>query len=168
MGPVQNTCEQSSTTRRLPIELVILVCLIGMAAGGFFGFLAGDIYAANARMDARRHDPQAAQSENGYAHIRHKSNMMHRIGLATGVVGGLLAGVIWCRRIAARLGQDGTLGLIIYGAKWGVIAGCIATVLLHLALWIASCSLAPFLLVSGLICAVVVGLVAGAFCGACL
>jgi len=165
MGTVQDTCEQAPKPRRLPIELVVLVCFIGIAAGGLFGHLAGDIYAANARMDARRHDPQAAHSENGYAHILHRSNMIHRIGLATGVVGGLLAGVLWCRRVTARMGQGGALRVIMYGTCWGVISGCIATVLLHLVLWIASRSPDPMLLVLGLIAAVATGLVAGAICG---
>lgn len=90
----------------------VFVCAAGAGAGGFFGALASLLY-----------------------------GMEDSLGLWLGIAGGLLAGVVWCRVMsrAARRYRGGSsgLGMVGWGALWGIIVGLIATVIVHGGLMIA-------------------------------
>lgn len=94
----------------------VFVCTAGACVGGFFGAVTSSLY------------------ETGHQHLL-------ALGVWLGIAGGLLAGVVWWRMMlrAARRYRGGSsgLGMLGWGALWGIIVGLIATVIVHGGLMIA-------------------------------
>lgn len=109
-------------------------------------------------------------------------SFMFPVGTFLGAFGGLLAGLVWVNRMRRRVYRGKTAILFFYGIKWGVLAGLLATVILHGGLMLIcifkeslqvifpSVSLAfrDYLLLAGIaipigfLCALVAGAVVGA------
>lgn len=106
-----------SPIRKWPFIVAgVFVCAAGACVGGFFGAATSALYDME--------DPH-----------------LLALGVWLGIAGGLLAGVVWCRvmLLAAQRYRGGSsgLGMVGWGALWGIIVGLIATVILHGGLIIA-------------------------------
>ena len=140
-----------------------MVCLASTLIGCFFGLLAALEYQPISR---------------GVPGIPPPAQSLFSVGEWTGGLGGLLAGLLWCRVMFRKaLSREPDEELAGVGVKWGMLVGAATTVVLHAALFIADCVIrqpasygAPSLiLVSiGLICGVgaggFLGLLSGAAC----
>ena len=108
----------SERIRKWPFIVAgVFVCAAGAGVGGFFGAVASSLY----------------DMEDSH---------LLDLGLWLGIAGGLLAGIVWCRVMlrAAQRYRDGSsgVGMVGWGALWGIIVGLIATVIVHGGLIIAS------------------------------
>ena len=156
--------EPATGVRKTPlIVFAVLVCLITVVVGVFFGFLAGGGYVLSLRDEVSS---------------RYPGQMLLATGSLVGTTGGLIAALAWCRAMYRRI-LSGTSGgkYVGTGGKRGVIVGVAATVVLHTVLIIAAIHFAVPLTVMralsliaiGLGCALVAGggfgLLFGAICG---
>lgn len=132
-------------------RLVFFVCLCGAVTAAFFGLFGGMVYIA-----------PYEQSEPFVPQIPW-------IGCVWGAVTGLIAGWFWCSRMTrAAVGLQTRRECVHKGMLWGIAAGALATILLHVVLGlIAEQDLISGLLMSiyGMIFAVPAGAIVGALCG---
>ncbi|HOW71478.1 MAG TPA: hypothetical protein PKY77_12815 [Phycisphaerae bacterium] len=148
---------------RLPVIFRVAVCLVSLLIGAFSGFLAGAGYLI-------WHGETPG--------MRASVQILLATGSGTGGIGGVLAGLIWCR-VMFRKVLSGVSGgkLIMAGGKWGLLVGVATTVTLHVVLLMTLIGVAllpaaadvMLLIVIGLACGVVAGgifgLLSGAVCG---
>lgn len=150
--------------RRMPLVIIaVAVCLASVVVGWFFGGLAaiGYVLHGSTMLD-----------------LKVPSQQMRGVGPLAGVVGGLLAGLLWCcvivRRVVRRRSDE---SLVLAGCIWGVLVGVLTTVEVHATLfWVARMVSWPvprsdvrWFLGIGLVCGAVagglLGLASGAACG---
>jgi len=153
---------------RMRAALILAVAVAGMMVGGYFGRLAGYGYyeftphlvgTINER-SVRLIVWTALRTGSSGMEIRKACEWF---GLATGVVVGLMAAMLWCRemfKIAKRSQR-----LIAHGTWVGLVVGVIATLILHAVFWIAMLSVSTYALTEGLFDAFISGSLTGALCG---
>lgn len=91
-------------------KLAVGVCVVATALSGFLGALASFLYAG---LGGR------------------SGGIAEQVGAGFGAVAGLLAGVIWCRRMWRRIQNGEVARLSIKGTWEGLKVGVLATLLLH-------------------------------------
>lgn len=120
--------------------LALIVCPVAGCVGGWFGMVLGDPFMASMRFSG-----------------------LTAVGLTAGGIGGIIVGILWCWIIAGQIGRPNNQ-LWLTGAKWGVIAGVLDTLALHIIMGIVS-DFNIFVLFIGLGLGTVAGFVTGSICG---
>jgi hypothetical protein len=155
-------------TPRTRAELILAVAVAGSIVGGYFGRLAGyGYYELTPHLVGtinERSVPLVVWTtlRTGSSGIEIRK-ACERFGLATGIVVGLMAAMLWCRemfRFAKRSQR-----LIAHGTWVGLAVGVLATLVLHAVFWIALADVSTYLLTLGLVDAFISGPLTGAFCG---
>lgn len=140
------------------IIVAVVVCIAATFVSNFFGSLASMMYAySRPPLNEGRYDTDAN---------RELIRFVKGIGIQVATVGGLLAGILWCRRMSRRLRNGETNRLARNGAWAGVKVGVLATLLLHIALMLASRRVALIEPAIGLVCGIIAGMILGAVFGA--
>lgn len=150
--------------RKMPLVIVaVAVCLASVVVGWFFGGFAGVGYVLDGSI---------------MKGLKVPGRYVGGVGTLAGMIGGLLAGLLWCgvmfrRVVRGRSGAD----LTVAGGVWGVLMGVLTTVGVHATLfgvaymvsWPVPRSDVVRFLGIGLACGVVagglLGLASGAACG---
>jgi len=170
--PVEEITRQSQPSRRAIIILVVLVCAIGMLAGGLFGQMAGMGYATVMALDTYQHalpDPSVYERDGPPSFEDwnwRPYRVFDHIGSLTGIAAGLLSAHLWCRSIFWLTKRKPRTRMVLHGTWIGIVCGLVATLVLHAVLGFAHVHLLIDPLVIGLLCALVSGAIAGAICGA--
>jgi len=140
--------------RKTPLViLVVAVSLASVVLGVFFGFLAGAGYVV----------------WHGEGGGKRPVEILLLTGSTTGGVGGLLAGLLWCRVMfrKALVGESGGT-LAATGGRWGLLVGVATAVLLHVVL-VATLFIVVFPLAIGSITQLIgIGLACGVVAGGLL
>lgn len=140
--------------------------------GGLFGVMAGSGYRLLAHVYSLQNSYPIYSERSKNAPFPEEPPLPPEgkafvtIGWATGIAAGLLAAHLWCRLMFQIGRRNGYSQLALHGAWTGLVAGIMATLILHSVLWIASIKVAPGPLIIGLICALISGPIAGVVCGA--
>jgi hypothetical protein len=163
--------ERTGPSPQATIILVTIVCLVGGVVGGYFGSVAGTGYGTIVYFElsaAAYPDPTARYNEEflpGSIAKPADLQAFDRIGLATGIAAGLLAAHLWCRLMFWIARRSGYSRLVLHGSWVGLVAGIMATLVLHSVLWIPSMDVHTYPLQIGVVCALISGPIAGAVCG---
>jgi len=123
--------------------LLLFLCVAGVLVGGFFGSLAPMLY-----------DLEAPR-------------ILFQAGLVLGCVGGFFAGALWYLRMLSMIRTGPSYWSVVgRGALNGLLAGILATVILHAGLMVVTTRWALEALLGGLLFGAPAGAIVGAFCGA--
>jgi hypothetical protein len=112
-----------ATNRLRWILLTVFVILAGAVVGTLFGFLSATLY----EMD------------------RTAASRLHYLPPLLGAVGGTGAGLLWCTAMRGILGGKAAgLGkCVAWGGVFGIVAGAVATTILHTSLTLISLATSP-------------------------
>jgi len=147
-----------------PVLTVVPVIVGSLLLGGCFGTVAGDLYAFQwYRLWMLTEGP-----------YQFTVPPLGAWGSLLGIASGLLVSLLWCRTIVARSRCPKQSSLIRIGALLGMLAGVISAVVLHAGLIIVLAYdpmrpkkelFDPGILVIGLACGIISGLLLGAYGG---
>ena len=155
------------------------VVIAGAFVGGYFGAGAGGGYATvhtlrvydQARKDPRwKHEDSPAIFESphdtlpyGLGHECHRDNWQP-YGMALGSIGGAAVGGGWSL-LMLRLRKSGGARILVEGTGWGILAGLVATALVHAGLIASGVDPDDSVLLAGVVLGVLAGGVTGFVCG---
>lgn len=156
--------------RRSIVLLVSTVCLAAGTVAAFFGAFAGGVYELTAAMmthsfmsSPNSYDPDA------FARLLGEYRVFGRIGMIAGGAGGLAVGVLWCSMVIRPATRRRDADVVFRGCRMGVVAGLLATAILHVPLTYAVRYVPgnPHVTVIaiGVVCGILAGAILGAMCG---
>ncbi len=138
------------------------VCLASFFMGAFWGGIAGGGYGSLDQANEWVHRQPERMSDHYEWHTVHTDRSAFvTTGSLLGAAGGLGVGYAWCALMLSRSQRSGRTHVVRAGTLWGIAAGIVSTLLLHL-------PLNGGLLVIGLLCGIPAGAILGAICGAIL